>query len=342
MKLLLESAKGNLVSTTPIWLMRQAGRYLPEYQEVREKVSFLEACQNPEIAATISLQPWKRFGFDGVIVFSDIMIPAQAMGVEMTFNPGPIIKKPLRFMKDLVKLEMFDPQDKTSFVLDALKILKNEISQETTLIGFCGAPFTVASYLIEGKHSDDFSVVKKMIHDEPLFLHLLLDKLTFVMTRYLKAQIESGADIVQLFDTHVSWLTEEEYLQFAFPYEKRIVDEIKKSVPIILFTKETKNFLNGIRQMEAPIVSVDANTSLLDARASLGNSIVLQGNLNPEILRSGTKEDIEKETKNILNQMSEQKHIFNLGHGVLPNTPVENVSYLVDVVRNYATRCRSH
>ncbi|MBI3017127.1 MAG: uroporphyrinogen decarboxylase [Deltaproteobacteria bacterium] len=347
-KPLFQVAKGEKARSVPIWLMRQAGRYLPEYQAVRAKYGFLEVCQNPELAVEVSLQPWKRFGFDGVILFSDILIPTLAMGVELDFNPGPLIQKPLRSAKDIRALEGSLTQAKNVFesipyVFQALELLKKEISDSATLIGFCGAPFTVACYLIEGKHSQDFSHVKKMMKESPILLHILLDKLCGLFIEYLKSQVKSGAEVVQVFDTWASLLSTEEYAEFAYPYEKRLVDELKPLAPVILFVKESSKFLNEIKKMEAPIVSIDQSISLEDARTVLGKEVILQGNLDPELLASGTKSDIRRAVQAILTQTQGQvqgrargqKHIFNLGHGVLPHTPLENVSTLVEEVRGF-------
>lgn len=337
-KPLFQMAKGERAWRTPIWLMRQAGRYLPEYQDVRAKYGFLEVCQNPELAAQVSLQPWKRFGFDGVILFSDILIPTLAMGVRLDFNPGPVIQKPIRAAKDIRALEAQDLFEKIPYVFQTLQLLKKELPDSATLIGFCGAPFTVASYLIEGQHSQEFSHVKKLMKESPILLHILLDKLCMLSIGYLKAQARSGAEVLQVFDTWASLLSPEEYAEFAYPYQKRLIDELKPLAPVILFVKGSSKFLKEIKKMEVSIVSVDQSISLGEARAVLGPEVILQGNLNPEILASGTKEEILRETKVILDQTQGQKHIFNLGHGVLPHTPLENVSYVIEGVRNFNAR----
>ncbi|HBQ21138.1 MAG: uroporphyrinogen decarboxylase [Deltaproteobacteria bacterium GWA2_38_16] len=325
-KLLLNVAQGKMCEQTPIWLMRQAGRYLKEYQELKEKYTFLELCKTPSLAAQISLQPYHRFQMDGVILFSDIMIPVEAMGMELDFNPGPVLQHPIKNVEDIQKLKNIDPREDTPFVLETLKILKQELSTTSaTLIGFCGAPFTTASYMVS-----DF---KQMIKCEPKTLHLLLDTLTETLIAYLRAQIDAGAEVVQIFDTNAALLTSEEYMEFAYPYEKRMLEDLKEDAPIILFVKGSQRFLERIKLLESSIVSIDHGMSLRNAREILGEGVVLQGNLSPEILQSGTKEDIRQHTESILQDMQGQKHIFNLGHGVLKDTPADNVKYLVDIVR---------
>ncbi len=334
-KLLLTVAQGQKGDRMPLWLMRQAGRYLPEYQDLRARYGFLEVCQNPELAVEVSLQPWKRFELDGVILFSDILIPTLALGVQLDFNPGPIIQKPIRTAKDIRALEAQEVFEKIPYVFKTLELLKTELPEAATLIGFCGAPFTVASYLIEGQHSQTFSHVKKMMKESPVLLHILLDKLCVLSIEYLKNQAKSGAEVLQVFDTWASLLSAEEYAEFAYPYEKRLVDELKPLAPIILFVKDSSKFLKEIKKMEVPIVSIDQGISLKEARAVLGPEAILQGNFSPELLASGTHSDIRREVQAILTQARGQKHIFNLGHGVLPHTPLENVSCLVEAVRGF-------
>ena len=334
-KPLFQMAKGNRTEQVPIWLMRQAGRYLPEYQAVRAKYSFLEVCQNPELTAEVSLQPWKRFGFDGVILFSDILIPTLALGVELDFNPGPVIQKPIRAAKDIRALEAQDLFEKIPYVFQTLELLKKELPASTTLIGFCGAPFTVACYLIEGKHGEDFLHAKKLMKEAPILFHIVLDKLCGLFIAYLKAQVRAGAEVIQIFESWASLLSAEEYVEFAYPYEKRMVDELKSLAPVILFAKGSSQFLKEIKKIEAPIVSIDSSLSLKEARDIVGSETILQGNLNPEILAKGTPEEIRRETEKILEQTQGQAHIFNLGNGVLPQTPLENVSIVVETVRNF-------
>ena len=333
---LLHAAHGQHVDRTPVWLMRQAGRYLKGYQVLRSKYDFLELCKTPELAVKISLEPYERFGVDGVILFSDIMIPAEAMGAKMAFQPGPIMEHPIATERDVAALKIADPYEKTPFVLETLKILKSEISEETTLIGFSGCPFTTACYLVEGRHAADFPKVKKMMRQRPDLFHALLKKLTDTILNYLKAQMEAGADIVQMFDSATYLLAEKEYLAFAYPYEKRLLDGLKQKSPVILFLRDTQRFLPFIKKSGASVVSVDHHCSLTEARQILGDEAVLQGNLDPELLKSGGKSDIQKAARRILNETRGQKHIFNLGHGVLQGTPMKNVAALIDEVKNSA------
>lgn len=339
-KILLKRAQGEVTSQTPIWLMRQAGRYLPEYRALREKHSFLDLCKTPELAAEVSLQPWKRFQLDGVILFSDILVPCEGMGIEMDFNPGPVIRNPLRTHKDVkffgqLKNEPFNPDRHVPYVLKALQLLKKEIGDQSTLIGFCGAPWTVACYLIEGGHSENFDQIRRMIVDDPFLLHVLLDKLTVMMISYLEAQIHAGAEVVQVFDSLTVHLSDQHYKEFALPYEMRLIEAMKGKVPVILFVKDTARFVPSLKSVKDVILSCDASLNLSDARKELGDAVILQGNLDPVLLKEGAKDEIQSRTVEILKAMHGQRHILNLGHGVLPATPVENIQWLIDAVRNY-------
>jgi len=337
-QLLLNVARGTKIhqerDRTPIWFMRQAGRYLKGYQRLREKHGFLSLCKTPELALSVSLEPYQRFGVDGVILFSDIMIPAEAMGISLDFQPGPVIENPIRTEKDVQALEIADPYEKTSFVLKTLTLLKQEISGQATLIGFAGCPFTTATYMIDGKHIAGFPETRRMIKQNPMLLHQLLEKLYQTILKYLKAQIDAGAEIVQIFDSGTYLLSQDEYLEFAYPYEKRLIAALKPIAPVVLFLKDTKKFINHIKNMEPSVVSVDQGLGLDEASGVLGENVVLQGNFDPELLKSGTKTQIKDAAENILDKMRGKLHIFNLGHGVLKGTPVDNVAFLVDLVKN--------
>jgi uroporphyrinogen decarboxylase len=334
-KRLLHVATGKEADRTPIWLMRQAGRYLKGYQGLRKKYGFLELCKNSQLAAEISLEPFKQFGMDGVILFSDIMIPAEAMGIKLDFAPGPIIEHPIRTEADIKKLIVADPHEKTSFVLDTLKMLRSEIADRSTLIGFSGCPFTVAAYCVEGKHINGFPTYIKWMKEDPKRAHTFFEKLNQTILANLEAQIDSGAEVIQIFDSATYLLSPEDYETFAMPYEKKLLDILKAKVPTILYIRQTERFVSQLKRLEAPIISVDHTLDMGEASAVFSNTTILQGNLHSETLRDGPVSKIEAETRKILSTMANRRHIFNLGHGVLKETPVDHVSALVECVQNY-------
>ncbi|MBI4041689.1 MAG: uroporphyrinogen decarboxylase [Deltaproteobacteria bacterium] len=330
-KSLLKAAKGDVVRPTPIWFMRQAGRYLPEYRALREKYSFLEVCQTPELAAEISLQPWRRFGVDGVILFSDITVPAHALGMNLSFEPGPCFESPIRILKDVETLRRADPKELCPSVCQALRLIREEVGSSATVIGFCGAPWTTACYMVEGTHRPGFPTVMAMVQQNPEVLEALLEKVTSFLILYLKRQIEAGAEVIQIFDTWAEVLSEKRYREIAFSHLQKLLDAISDEVPVILFMKNTQAFFPLLQHCHAGVISVDSKTSLIQARNTLGR--VLQGNLDPERLRQGSLSEIEKTTREILQEMSGAAHIFNLGHGILPETPLAHVHRVIEVVR---------
>lgn len=334
-KRLLEVSRGHGTDRTPIWLMRQAGRYLKGYQKLRKKYSFLSLCKNPELAVEISMEPYHEFGMDGVILFSDIMIPTEPMGVEIDFIPGPVVKAPIQTIEEVNRLRVPDAFEELHYVMKTLRIIQSEVSSETTVIGFSGCPFTTAIYLIEGKHVPHFPKVRHLMQYAPDVLHALLEKLYATLLNYLRAQHASGAEVLQIFDSGTYLLSKEEYLTFAYPYEKKLISELKPSVPVILYVKETRRFIEEMKYAESSVISIDNSMSLAEAKTCLGDNVTLQGNLNPEVLASGSRDEIHKEVALILETMGVGNHIFNLGHGVLKHTPINNVQYLVDKVKNY-------
>jgi len=326
------------VDRTPVWMMRQAGRYLKDYRDIRQKVSFLQLCKNVDLAAEVSLQPLRIVGVDAVIFFSDILIPVEAMGVtvELT-DKGPEIGQPIRSMADIQKLRIPDPADEVPFVGAILKRLRSELNGQVPLVGFSGAPWTLASYMIEGGGSKSFAEIKKMAFSEPDTLRSLLDKLASTIIAYVRFQIEAGAQVVQLFDTWAGELSRHDYETFALPVTRRIFEEIGTSVPRILYVNGCSAILEAMATSGADVLSVDWRIPIAEARARVGQRVALQGNLDPCALL-GSPSNLTATAEQILKQAGATGHIFNLGHGILPTTPVDNARTLVDFVKSYRHR----
>ncbi len=335
----LKACRGEDVPYTPVWLMRQAGRYLPEYQAVRAEVDFLTLCKTPELAAKVTLQPVDKLNVDAAILFSDILIPVEAMGMHLSFSDkrGPILSEPIRNKSGVDRLLIPDTEDAMPFVIETIKILRKELEKKVPLIGFAGAPFTLATYMIEGGSSKNFLHTKKMMFQNPGLFHSLMDKITTTVTLYLGTQIKAGAQAVQLFDTWAGVLTPEDYKEFEFPYIKRAVAELKKEgVPIIYFANECAGLLKEIKKTGADVIGVDWRIDLREAIKRLGKKVAVQGNLDPCALFL-PKEKIGERVEDILWKGEFAKgHIFNLGHGILPETPVENAITMVEAVHKYS------
>jgi len=319
-------------------MMRQAGRYLKDYRDIRQKVSFLQLCKNVDLAAEVSLQPLRIVGVDAVIFFSDILIPVEAMGVtvELT-DKGPEIGQPIRSMADIQKLRIPDPADEVPFVGAILKRLRSELNGQVPLVGFSGAPWTLASYMIEGGGSKSFAEIKKMAFSEPDTLRSLLDKLASTIIAYVRFQIEAGAQVVQLFDTWAGELSRHDYETFALPVTRRIFEEIGTRVPRILYVNGCSAILEAMATSGADVLSVDWRIPIAEARARVGQRVALQGNLDPCALL-GSPSNLTATAEQILKQAGATGHIFNLGHGILPTTPVDNARTLVDFVKSYRHR----
>jgi len=333
-KILLKACRREKTYRTPIWLMRQAGRFMPGYQEIRKKVGFLELCKNPDLAAQVTVLAVEKLGVDAAIIFSDILVIVEALGFQLTFakDHGPVIGNPFRRKEDLKKISGKDVNSKLGFVFDAIRLARRNLKTEIPLIGFAGAPFTVASYLIEGGKSTDFSLTKKMMTDSPENWDHLMNTLGEATAEYLKSQIEAGAEALQLFDTWAGVLSLEQYRKYVLPHLKKIISGVDKKVPVIYFGLNTFPLFPGIMELGVDVVSVDSNTSLTNAWEILGD-VALQGNFDPRILLTDEKR-IKAEAKRILSEVNGRPgHIFNLGHGVLPQTPVGNVRFLVDFVK---------
>jgi uroporphyrinogen decarboxylase len=318
--------------------MRQAGRYLPEYQAVRSNIDFLTLCKNPKLAAEVTLQPVNILGVDAAILFSDILIPVEAMGMRLEFSDkeGPVLSEPIRSKTAVERLIIPDVEEDLPFVFETIKILRKELEHKVPLIGFSGAPFTLATYMIEGGTSKNFLNTKKMMFQSAPVFHYLIEKLTDTIISYLSAQIKAGAQAVQLFDTWAGMLAPMDYKKFVFPYVKKAISELKKEgVPVIYFVNDCAGLLGEIKKSGADVIGIDWRIDMSDAIKKLGKKIVVQGNLDPCALFL-PKEKIEDRVKDMLWKGEAAKgHIFNLGHGVLPQTPVENVIALVEAVHTY-------
>lgn len=333
---LLRACRREPLDRPPVWLMRQAGRYMAEYRAVRQKVGFLELCKNPELAAEVSLQPYRAFGMDGVIMFSDILVPPEAMGSEVHFGDGgPTITNPIRTAADVDRLIIPDPVEKTGFVMDILRSLRRELAgdPDNALIGFAGAPWTLAAYMIEGGGSRHFEHLKGMMIEQPETLSRLLDKLAETVTLYLNAQIEAGAQVVQLFDTWGGILPQEEYRRFVLPAHRKIFDALnRKDVGVILYVNNSRGLLPWMAEAGPDVISVDPLTSLSDARDTVGSRFALQGNLD-SVAMFADPAVLAPKIRSMLAEGGTTGYIANLGHGILPQTPPENVRLFVDLVK---------
>jgi uroporphyrinogen decarboxylase len=333
--LLLQAALGNEVPRIPVWMMRQAGRILPEYRKVREKAgSFITLATTPQMAAEVTLQPVDILGVDAAIIFSDILVVPEAMGLpyQMIETKGPYFPNTIRHTADLAKLQVPDPEDQLHYVLSAIDIVKKELNDRVPLIGFAGAPFTIFCYMVEGKGSKTFSVAKKMLYSEPDLAHQLLQKITDTTIAYLKAQINHGADLVQIFDSWAGILSPHQYQAFSLPYIAQICEAISQT-PITVFAKGAFFARKAIGQLSCQVVGLDWNMDIDESRALVPTK-TLQGNLDPCVLYASFSE-IEKQTKTMLSQFGKQKYIANLGHGVYPDTDPEKVKCFIETVKGF-------
>jgi uroporphyrinogen decarboxylase len=337
----LEACRGQDVAYTPVWIMRQAGRYLPQYQAVRAHLDFLTLCKTPELAVKVTLQPVDILGVDAAILFSDILIPVEAMGMRLSFSEkqGPLLNEPIRNKSAVERLIVPDTEEDMPFVIETIKILRRKLENKVPLIGFSGAPFTLATYMIEGGTSKNFLNTKKMMFQHNGVFSYLMEKLTDMVISYLSAQIKAGAQAVQLFDTWAGVLAPVDYKNFVLPYVKKINAELKKQeVPLIYFVNNCAGVLKEVKKSGADVIGIDWRIDLGDAIKKLGKKIVVQGNLDPCALFL-SREELEERIKDVLWKGEAAKgHIFNLGHGILPDTPVENVIALVEAVHRYGRK----
>jgi len=334
----LKACRGEKTDYTPIWMMRQAGRYLPEYQKVRGKVSFLELCKNPELCVKVTLQPIDRLNMDAAILFSDILIPMQAMGATLEFHEGkgPIFPQTVRSKKELDKLSVPDPIEKTGFVMETIRLLREELN--VPLIGFAGAPFTCATYLIEGGSSKVFWETKKMMYTNPGLFHELMEKITETTSRYLLAQAEAGAQALQLFDSWAGILAPGDFEEFALPYATKILTELRQTgVPLIYFANNGATLLDLSVTTGADVIGLDWRINIGDAIRRVGKKAV-QGNIDPFALLL-PKEALRQRIERLLaDARGAHGHIFNLGHGIHQFTPPDQAKFAVDCVHELSSR----
>jgi len=331
----LRSCRGEPVDRPPVWLMRQAGRYLPEYRRVREGVTFLEMCRSVERAVEVSLQPIDLVGSEAVIMFQDIFTPIPGMGVELDFAPGPVLAEPIRSAEQVERLRVPDPNESVPFVFEILQTLRRELeARQIPLLGFAGAPFTLAAYMVEGRGSKDFSTLKRMMYRDPKLLNALLDKLTECSVGYLNAQIDAGAQAVQLFDTWAGLLTAAEYREWVLPRHQEIAERIDRArAPLILYINNGSHLLEESVESGADVLSLDWRVELAHAARAYGDRVALQGNLDPCAL-AAPPEQIAGMVRDLARDAAPARgYIANLGHGCLPETPVEGVRAFTSAVR---------
>jgi uroporphyrinogen decarboxylase len=310
-------------------MMRQAGRYLPEYREIRAQHSFLEVCKTPDLAVEVSLQPFRRLAVDAIIIFSDILIPAEAMGLQLELgDAGPNLPDPVRTAMDVKKLRIFDPEKETGFLMEALRRTIKNAGPEVPVLGFAASPWTLACYMVEGRTKEGFATVKSFLYREPKVFRDLLQKISKATILYLKGQIAAGVSAVQLFDTWCGELDLADYTEFVLPAMQEIIAGLGGAVPVIYYTKASHHLLPSIAKAGANVLSVDWRVSLKDLRALTGPRVALQGNLDPAILL-GPKEKIRQSTLDIVDELTGVGHILNLGHGILQHTPVENAQLFI-------------
>ncbi|MFK5948568.1 MAG: uroporphyrinogen decarboxylase [Methylococcales bacterium] len=332
------------VDRTPVWMMRQAGRYLPEYREVRAKAgSFLDLCTNPELACEVTLQPLERFDFDAAILFSDILTIPDAMGLGLYFSEGegPKFKNPVRTVADINKLPIPDPALDLKYVIDAVSLIRKNLQNRVPLIGFSGSPWTLATYMVEGGSSKSFQKVKGLMYEQPKLMHQMLDKLAQSVAAYLNAQIEAGAQAVMVFDTWGGVLSTEDYNEFSLRYAKQLRALLKtnidgQEVPTLLFTKGGGLWLEDMAEAGYSALGLDWQTDISEARVRVGDKVALQGNMDPIALYA-KPEQIKQKVQMILNKYGQGSgHVFNLGHGILPDVNPEHVKAMVDAVHEFS------
>ena len=331
----LKACRGEETSHTPIWIMRQAGRYLPDYHKVRSKMTFLELCKTPERAAEVTLQPVDILGVDAAILFSDILVVLEAMGMKLEFQEkrGPVLPEPIKDRAAVERLVVPDPEEKLGYVMETIRILRKELAHKVPLIGFCGAPFTLATYMVEGGSSKAFFQTKKMMYSAPELYGEMMNKVTDCTITYLKAQAAAGAQALQVFDSWAGALAPRDFAEFALPYVKRIIGELKDAgIPLIYFANNGATLLDQSMTCGADVLGLDWRIKLSDAAKIVGPDISLQGNLDPCALLL-PEDKLEKRVADILEEgKAARGHIFNLGHGILPETPPEKAKFVVETV----------
>lgn len=345
---LLNALRCQPVDYTPIWIMRQAGRYLPEYRELRkQEPNFLAFCKNPDLVCQATLQPLERFPLDAAIIFSDILTIADALELGLYFSEGegPVFENPIRSEQDIKRLPELEIRSKLAYVAESIELVQQNLHLKVPLIGFAGSPWTQAAYIVEGRSSKTFSILKKMMYAHPTALHTLLEKLTAYTIDYLAMQIEAGVDTIMLFDTWGGILTQDSYLEFSLNYMTEITANIKNrypDIPVILFTKGGSSWLEMMTSSGCDALGLDWTINIQDAKAKVGNHVALQGNLDPTILYA-TPTKIKEEVEKILIAYGNKPgHIFNLGHGIYPDVPPEHVEFLVHIVHELSKDIRKN
>jgi len=328
-ELFLRACRCEPVPRVPVWMMRQAGRYLPEYREIRAKNSFLTVCKTPDLAVEVSVQPFRRLGVDAIIIFSDILIPAEAMGLELELeDAGPNLPNPVRTEADVRKLHTFDPEQETGFLMEALRRTVRQVGPDVPVLGFAASPWTLACYMVEGKTKEGFATVKNFLYREPKVFRELLHRIAQATIPYLKGQIQAGVSAVQLFDTWCGELDLQDYTEFVLPAVQEVIAGIGSAVPVIYYTKASHHLLPSVVKAGANVLSVDWRVPLSTVRKLAGPKVALQGNLDPAIL-FGPEDKIRTATLGIVEELGGHGHILNLGHGILQHTPVENAQLFI-------------
>jgi len=334
----LQACRREPVDTTPVWFMRQAGRYMEEYRAIRQKYSLLEICYHPELAAEVTLQPVRALGVDAAILFADILLPVIPLGLGLEFakGEGPIITSPVRTLEDVQAMNPVDAETDLGYVMEAIRILRGTLNG-IPLIGFCGAPFTVASYIIEGGSSREFLKTKTMMYAAPEVFHALMERLSSVLAAYSVSQIRAGAQAVQIFDSWVGALSPQDYEKFVLPYSQKVLQAAKaEGVPVIHFGTNTTTLLSLMKRAGGDVLGLDWRIPLDEGWALVGENVAIQGNLDPVTLFAPLSE-IKARVRDVLRRADGRPgHIFNLGHGILQNTPVDHVKAVVDMVHEYS------
>ena len=340
--LLLKAIRNEPIDRTPIWIMRQAGRYLPEYINLKNKAGgFINLVKNPELACEITLQPLKRFELDSAIVFSDILVVADMMGIELSFveNKGPVFDKVIRTEKDLDNIEQIHNIEKLDYVFNTIKLLKKELSGKKPLIGFIGSPWTVATYIIEGNSSKTFANVRKMLEGDEKLLHGILDMLTNISISYLNKQIEAGIDVAMIFDTWGSLLNDEQYEKFSLRYINKIKHSISnQDIPLIYYVRETDKKLEALKSLDIDVLGIDSTTEIGVIKKQIGDKFALQGNLDVNILKKDEKGIIIEIKKILTSYGSNSGHVFNLGTGITPDINPDKVKILIDNLADISSK----
>jgi uroporphyrinogen decarboxylase len=337
----LRACRREPVDRTPVWFMRQAGRYMAEYRAIRQKHSLLEICAQPELAAEVSLQPIKRLDIDAAIIFADILLPLVPMGIDLEFaaGEGPVIHNPIRARTDVERLRVLDPEEAVPATLQAIRLVSQELPDDVPLIGFAGGLFTVASYMIEGGSSRNYIRTKQLMYGEPETWSLLMERLADMTSRYLRGQVEAGARAIQIFDSWAGALSPHDYRAHVLPHLRRIVASVQAlGVPVIVFGTSTFGILDLLASSGADVVGVDWRVDIDQGWARVGHDRAVQGNLDP-VLLFAPQAEIERQVRAILAHVANRDgHIFNLGHGILPQTPVENVQFVAELVHRISER----